>query len=219
MDLNATSLKDIERRTLRYHTADGLYQLMGGAIFAFVGGQGLIVMMVPEGPFRWFFFLLGQCVLPLPVALLALWAVQKCKARMTYPRLGYAQMRFAPLTKLRVAAVLLVAAFGSAAVAGIAFLLIRKQTTPEELALLGALLTGTIWTVFGFVAWVKERDPHHLWAAGAALASGLMAYYLKASRTGVFWVFVSMGVASLVLGTVRLRRFLRENPKAAETEA
>jgi hypothetical protein len=36
---------------------------------------------------------------------------------------------------------------------------------------------------------------------------------------GLNWAFLWLGAAALVTGVLRLRRFLRENPKVVETEA
>jgi hypothetical protein len=214
MDPDAASLKDIKRRTLRYLMADGLYQLTGGALFTFLGAQGLIVLMVPEGSLRLIYFIVGQCVLML-VALAALRVVQRLKARITYPRAGYAGID--PPSKARITAALLVGLFWSAAIPWQLVLLLRKPSY-AQLMPLAPLMVGVFWAVVTVAAWVRERDPHWLGVAAVALASGLWAYHLKAVPSGMFWVLMSMGVASLVLGTVRLRRFLREKPKPAETE-
>lgn len=52
-----------------------------------------------------------------------------------------------------------------------------------------------------------------------SLGLGVWVWRTNAGWAGLNWAFLWLGLAALVTGGVRLRRFLRENPKAAETEA
>jgi hypothetical protein len=49
-----------------------------------------------------------------------------------------------------------------------------------------------------------------------SLGLGVWVWRTKAGWAGLNWAFLWLGLVSLVLGALRLRRFLRENPKAVE---
>jgi uncharacterized membrane protein len=52
-----------------------------------------------------------------------------------------------------------------------------------------------------------------------SLGLGVWLWRAAAGWTGLSWAFLWLGIAGLALGALRLRIFLRENPKPAETEA
>jgi hypothetical protein len=210
-------LKEIERQTLRYQTSDGLYQMNTGLVFLLLGGQSVLVSALPSGSFRWTHFVASQILL-LAVALGGLWVIRKIKERITYPRVGYARMQVTPEANVRLVRAMVVAfVLGIVVVAGLAALIVRGNVSNQE-ALVSPVLA--LWiAICSFVAWTRERDPHLLWAPVMPVAAGLFLYGVKAGWKSFGWVIACYGLSFLVLGALRLRRFLRENPKLAGPEA
>jgi hypothetical protein len=57
------------------------------------------------------------------------------------------------------------------------------------------------------------------WIFLIVLGEHLSRPQVSADYRWMYWTLVCLGLVGIVLSTVRLRRFLRENPKAVETEA
>jgi hypothetical protein len=215
--MNQRELKAIERRTVRYHTSDGLYQMNAGLIFLLMGGQSVLIAALPRGSFRWSHFVASQILL-IAASFGGLWVIQKIKARITYPLVGYARMQVTPEDNVRlVRAMVAAVVLGIVVTAGLAVLIVRDSVSdpgrlaPPVLALWVAMCM--------FIAWARERDPHLLWAPVMPVAAGFYLYAVNAGWKSFGWVVVCYGLSFLVLGALRLWRFLRENPKLAETEA
>lgn len=210
-------LKDVERRTLRYQTSDGLHQMNTGLIFLLAGGLAVLVAALPKESFRWPHFVASQILL-LAVAFGGLWVIGKIKERITYPRVGYARMQVTPEANVRlVRAMVAVFVLGFVVVAGLAVLIVRGNVSNQE-ELVSPVLA--LWiAICSFVAWTRERDPHLLWAPVMPVAAGLFLFGVEAGWRSFGWVIACYGLSFLVLGALRLRRFLRENPKVAVAEA
>jgi hypothetical protein len=212
-DLEAAGLKEIERRQPKYWSGDGLPQLATGIGWLLWGGVYLIGMSLLEGkPFRAYW-----AVVTLLVAFWGItvpWALGKLKERMTYPRTGYAQM---PLKGRIGAAVYLVGLLT------VGVLLLNLVGLRIDLHGFGPFLVcGLIALAIAapaMRAWSKyDRSSVNLVTAAFWLAIVLKVRDKTPSDAAAYWALVCMGLIGIVFGVLRLRRFLRENPKAAETE-
>jgi hypothetical protein len=76
----------------------------------------------------------------------------------------------------------------------------------------GAILLGVIYVGSGF----KYRMAHYLWLGGFSAALGAWAYLRNDS---IAFVILWQGVASAVVGGIRLWRFIESHPRPVESEA
>lgn len=72
---------------------------------------------------------------------------------------------------------------------------------------------GVLLSLALLVASLRQRAPHLLALAGVALALGLALGALATGWEAANWLFVGLGAASVVVGGLRLRKFLRQNPR------
>ena len=196
--------KEIERRPQRYWNVDGLPEVVMGFLFILWGGLTLIGDALPRRPVYGIYWLVVPVVLATS-GFWGNWAIKRLKERITYPRAGFVEMRG---PRKMVAAAAAVIALGLAALIVSGGMVAIKQWIPPGCAVvmaLGFLLMG-----------VRYRMPDLLGLAAVSLGLGIWMYQTKAGFVQLNWTFVCLGAASLVLGTVRLRRFLRANPKAPE---
>jgi hypothetical protein len=214
MDPDATSLKDIERRQPKYWSMDGLPQLVTGVGWVLWGSVYLIGLSLLEGrSYRLYWGIATGCVLFWGIAVQG--AINKLKERMTYPRVGYAQM---PLSG-RIAVAVYVAALLVLGAWSLSLMDLRID--------LHGFGPFVVCGVLAFAIAVPAMQPwpkHDVsWGNLLMLAVGLAMVLKvrdKALRdSAIYWTLACMGVVSIVFGALRLRRFLRENPKVAETEA
>jgi len=217
MDLDATSLKDIERRQPKYWNMDGLPQLVTGVGWLLWGGLYLIGLSMLEGrSYRLYWGIVTGCVLLWGIAVQL--AMGKLKERMTYPRAGYAGMpiRGHGIVRRTAAGVLMLGAmtlnliglrinlhgFGTFVVCGVIALAIAEPATwpasKNHLEVVYGWILLSLAVYLAMVLQVRDKSPND---------------------AAAYWTLVCMGLIGIVFGALRLRRFLRENPKAAETEA
>ena len=199
-------LKEIERRTLKYWNVDGLPELLMGSLWVLWGGLWLAGTALPKGPAYVAFWLVVPFVLA-SSGIFSRWAVQKLKERITYPRAGYV------LTKQPRWVGVIVALASLLALAALVFGLVRGSESTLPPLLVAIVSLGL------FILAVHESNERLLILAVISLGLGVWVWRTNAGWAGLNWTFLWLGLAALVTGALRLRRFLRENPKAAETEA
>lgn len=208
MDLDATSLKDIERRQPKYWSVDGLPQLVTGVGWLLWGGVYLIGVSLLEGRSRVYWAIV--------TILVALWgiavprALGKLKERMTYPRAGYAQM---PLQG-RIGSAVYVVGVLTVLVMSLNLIGLRIDLHGFGPFLVGGLIALAI-AAQAARPWSKDATAgvYVLW-----LAILLQPRTKTPNDAAVYWALACMGLIGIVFGALRLRRFLRENPKSVETE-
>ena len=132
------------------------------------------------------------------------WTLRRLKERITLPRAGYARFKQPPAwAKVIVALAILAVVFAPVGD--------TESTRPPlvmALVSLGMLREGG-----------RARNGRFLILAAISLGLGVWVWRTRAGWIGLTWAFLWLGAAALVTGALRLRRFLRENPKVAETEA
>jgi len=208
MDLDATSLKDIERRPLTHWNADGLPQLVTGVGWLLWGGLYLIGLSLLEGrPYRAYLavvwltlFLWGYGVR---------WAIEKLKERITYPLVGYAHEK---IREAGVAVYIPLALYVGIQVAEV-------FGHGLDLHGVGSFLIGGVVALAIALPAMRPWTADIAWLFVTLLGLQLWSRPRSAGYSGMYWTLVCMGLIGIVFGALRLRRFLRENPKPAETEA
>jgi hypothetical protein len=137
------------------------------------------------------------------------WAIEKLKERITYPRVGYARMqRRRPGVT---AYTMLTLAF--------AIQFARDYVYRLELhGLVPILVCGIVAVAIALPA-MRPWTAHLAWIS--LLLLGMQSWLLQRSADyrWMYWTLVCVGLIGIVFGVLRLRRFLRENPTPAETEA
>jgi hypothetical protein len=208
MEVDAASLKGIEVRPLGYWNVDGvpgliasLGWLLWGVLYligavAFVGRSHLAYSAAVW--LTLFFWGFGVKLV-----------IEKLKERITYPRVGYAE---AKLREAGIADYIPLVLF-----AGIQF----AEAFGHRLDLQGAdsiLLGGVVALAIALPA-VRPGAANIAWLFLLVLSAHLWRPQVSADYRGMYWTLVCMGLIGIVFGALRLRRFLRENPKVAEIEA
>jgi cbb3-type cytochrome oxidase subunit 3 len=210
MHQEAAGLKEIERRQPKYWSGDGLPQLATGIGWLLWGGLYLIGLSLLEGRSYlryWATITLFLCLWGIAVP----WALGRIKERMTYPRAGYALI---PLKGSGVAAYTagaLLLGIHSLDVFGYRIIDVRGFGSFPVVVLIALAIA-----VQATRQWVRDAL---LWGFLLMLAMRLQPRAKTANDTAVYLTLVCMGGIGVVYGVLRLRRFLRENPKVAETEA
>jgi hypothetical protein len=203
-------LKDIERRQPKYWTMDGLPQSVTGIVWLLWGGVYLIGMSLLEGkPYRAYW-----AVVTLLVAFWGItisWALGELKERMTYPRAGYAQM---PL-KGRIGVAVYIVGVLTVGVMSLNLIGLRIDLHGFGPFLVGGLIALAI-AAPAMRPWSKNavEGVYVLW-----LAILLQPRARTPNDAAACWTLVRLGLVGIVVGVLRLWRFLPENPKAAETGA
>ena len=216
MEMDATGLREIERKQPKYWSVDGLPQLATGIGWLLWGGLYLIgVSLLEKRSYRVYWAISTGVVLLWGIAVQL--ALGKLKQRMTYPRAGYARIpteergiarRVAGSLMLGVMLLSLIGlridlhGFGPYLVCGvIAFAIAVPAMRPESKDHLDILYWGILLMLVVYLA-------------------RLLRLLDKTSNdAAAYWMLVCMGLIGIVFGVLRLRRFLRENPKPAETQA
>jgi hypothetical protein len=202
------SFNDIEQRTTRYWNDDGLPELLMGTLWTVWGGLWLIGTALPKSMAFVCFWLIVPPVLACS-GLFAQRALQRLKERITYPRAGYARIKRPPQwVRLTVLVVLMMA---MSAVIYTGFWKNIESTAPP-------LVVAALALAFLVMA-LHSRNGRLLILSLIAAGLGIWIWRSQAGWMGLNWTFLWLGLVALLLGGLRLRRFLRENPKVAEREA
>ena len=205
--MDQRELKDIERRSSSYWTIDGLPELLMGVLWMTWGGLWLIGTALPRGMAYTCFWL----VVPPALACFGIFGnrtLQRLKERITYPRAGYVRLKKPP------AWVVVIVVLGLSLPIAAAVLGFVSDSEDSLLPLVLAVIS------LGLLGQgVHKRNGRLLILATISLGLGVWVWRTGAGWTGLSWAFLWLGIAGLALGALRLRRFLRENPKVAETEA
>ena len=209
MDLDATRLEDIERRQPRYWSVDGLPELVASLGWLLWGSSYVLGGTLFTGrPYRVY-----SSVLWLSLWVWGFgvnWVIGKLKERLTYPRVGYASTpirapRFAPYV---VATLAMAIQFADSY--GYRLLILHS---------LGPVLIGGIVLVAIALPAMRPWTAHQAWFCLVFLGMQLWMLQRGTDYRWMCWMLVCMGLIGIVFGGLRVRRFLRENPKVAETEA
>jgi hypothetical protein len=201
------NLDDVARRPAQYWTIDGLPELMLGVVWIIWGGAWLAGQRLPhEWPWKAYWLIVPPALAMSGLAANAI--TRALKRRLTFPRAGYVEwQRPERLTAYRVAAAIVVVAATLAVVTLGAGRSDFEQRAPAAITVILAL---------SFVALsVRQRTPHHLALAAAAVALAVAVSVVTSGWDAMNWLFVALGSMCILVGGIRLARFLRTHPLPA----
>jgi hypothetical protein len=204
LPMEHVDLHEIARRPAQYWTIDGLPELTLGVLWVVWGGAWLVGGTLPHD-WRWTAY---WTIVPPALALSGVavtWVTQRLKQRITFPRAGYVAMREpAGWTRASVGAFVVLAALLLAAVTLRADGARLERTVP-------AVLTVILALSFVAIA-VRRRTPHHLALAAATVVLSVAIGTIATGWDVMNWLFVALGLLSILVGAVRLVMFLRAHP-------
>jgi hypothetical protein len=200
-------LKEIAQRPKKYWNADGVPDLVMGAVLILWGAALALPAWLHLGEWNWLW------VVMVFSSLAANAVIKKLKQHFTFPRTGYVE--WAPpsgVTKM-------VTAFLGAGVAAAFVFLMRAakvqgfmELLPPAFALLGAFM-------FLIIA-IWHKFPHYLWISALSLTLAIILIRNPMDLTNSFiLLWLSLGACICLAGGVRLYAYLRRNPRQAEDEA
>ena len=202
-------LGEVARRPIKYWSIDGLPELTMGGLWVIWGGAFLLGNALPKGPGANAYWTIVPFIL-VASSLMANRATRRLKERITFPRTGYVAMQ-----EPRMAARILTAAIAALGAAGLTALIAASRTLEWE----NVVTSGTAVVIALALAAgsLRTHAPHLLWLSAFSLLLGLVMYLVHAGYPGLNWMLVALGSASVVLGSIRLRRFLERHPRSTET--
>lgn len=202
---NASELRELETRSQRYWTIDGLPELVMGLVWLITGGAQLL--MVSLKPSLWLALL--SLVVPAALVLIGLgsrWFVERLKLRITYPRTGYVALG-GPSRR----AWILAAGIAILSAAALAAMILTGRAAGMEQVI--SPVTGVLLGLAFLLLSLLQRAPHLLALAGVALALAAAFTVLKLGWLSLGWLFLGLGLAASIVGAWRLRRYLAAHPR------
>jgi hypothetical protein len=200
-------LKEIAQRPKKYWNADGVPDLVMGAVLILWGAALALPAWLHLREWDWLWVVMVFSSLAANVV------IKKLKQHFTFLRTGYVEL--APpsgVTKM-------VTAFLAAGMAAAFVFLIRAAKVqgfmdllPPACALFGALM-------FLIIA-IWHKFPHYLWISALSLVLAIIIIRNRMDLTNSFiLLWLSLGACICLGGGVRLYAYLRRNPRQAEDEA
>lgn len=204
---NPAELRMLEGRARRYWNEDGIPECVMGLVWLLWGGLLLLEPVLPEA-LRRPYALLMPLVLVLS-GFLAQGVIRRLKARWSDPLGGY--VRHGPPGR---AAGLGAALVAIAAAAMVAYLATGSRAASMEARL--APIVGVLAALAFMVGGLRQGAPYLYALAAVALLLGLAIGSLGLGLAGLNWLLIGLGLASALLGLLRLRAFRRRwAPSAA----
>lgn len=203
--MDRPDLDEIARRPQKYWTADGLPEVVMGALWMVWGIAWLVGENLPRDQARVYWMIVPLLLVVGGVA--AIRVIKSLKARITFPRTGYVEWKEPTrAAQLATAAVAMIAA---AILAGVVLKGDAGQGRNAPVVL------GVMLSLAFLVASLRQRAPHLLALAGVALALGLAVGTIGQGWTAANWVFVGLGAATSLAGALRLASFISRHPRAS----
>jgi hypothetical protein len=200
----ARDLNEVARRPYRYWNIDGLPECTMGGVWILWGAAMIIGNSLPKGSLSTGYWM--AVPLLLVASGLAMNRVTHwLKARITFPRTGYVRM-LEPSRAVRFVSHA-IAALSAGALS--ALVVTGRASQWESVVPAG---TAIVIAVALATAAVRSRAPHLLWLSGFSLVLAGWLYVDRGGYSDLNLLLVWLGVASVVLGGIRLRRFLRRYP-------
>ena len=206
-------LNEVERRSKRYWTVDGIPEIVMGGIWILWGAA----FLVPEFLARDSRFARGYSgfvwVILLASAFAANWIMKTLKNKYTFPRAGYVQFN-EPRRSQRILTVLMGGLIAAALVPLFAISVKHQVIADVAAPAIGTLMAG------GFlIASRRQGMPHWIWLSLISLILGAALYPLKLAWVALPWYFIGMGVAFALAGSCRFRAFVRSIPLPGGSES
>jgi FtsH-binding integral membrane protein len=199
-------LDELARRPRRYWTIDGLPELTVGMLWVTWGGAWLVGTRLPHDWRSAAYWLIVAPVLAL-MGFAVNRITRRLKERITFPRAGYVEWS-KPSNRVSLGYGLAIG--GAAAV----FRVVNMSVTGGDARLERAVpLAVTVCLALSFVAVsVRQRTPHHLAVAAAAVVLALAIFSVTTGWDAMNWLFLGLGAICVLTGAIRLALFLRSHP-------
>jgi hypothetical protein len=198
-------LNEIERRPKKYWNADGVPELVMGAIWILWGVTMALPASLHLGNWLWMVLIFS--------GLAANPAIKKLKQRFTFPRTGYVEWK--PLSGVTKMVTMLLGA-GSAA----AFVFLMRAATVQGFMDLLPPACASLFALLFLSAAIWHKLPHLLVGSALSLVLAFIIIRNHMDLTSSFvLLWLSLGAGTCLMGGVRLYTYLRRNPRQREDEA
>ncbi len=209
MEMN---LKDMERRPYSYWGADGILDLVVGWVSFLIGGLWLVGLNLPRRPAVWIPFWIIAPIAFTALSLLQGRIVRRLKERTTDPRTGQIELR-APAGWTRAVGLGISLLFG----AFVTYSVFSGQglaRLPME-SIIGFGVPASLGLQFLLIGRHQRR---FLILSGICLASTISGFLRGFRYSTLLWNLVAVGLALGIMGTIRLRSYLKAHPQAGASE-
>lgn len=203
-------MADIDKITSRpneYLAETGVPQLMGGAIFFLLGSSGLVEQVLPKG------FIAQEILKWIAICCCCgvLLGTRALKQRIVFPRGGYVELW--PRPSVKVAIVAFVAGLAVIAITPLGWLghQPHMESRFEEPGF--AIVAAIMCLVSG---WKTKNTSMMGFGVYLAVIAPLL-WIPEHERERSAWLEVGVGAPLAVAGAIRLRRFLKANPRPMDT--
>ncbi len=206
-------LTEVAGRSKRYWTVDGIPEIVLGALWIVWGAGFLLQNAIPED--SRLADVGGWLILISMVAtgIAADQIIKALKNKYTFPRGGY--VKFSPPPQSQRILTMIAAALTAVVLSVLFVFASRGRFDANVLSpVFGALMA--LGFLFG------SRKPgmrHFVWFSLMSLALGGALYPLKLGWMALPWIFIVMGVPSVVAGVCRLRSYVRNIPVQGGNES
>lgn len=201
-------IKKLASRPQEYLAETGVPQIVGGLIWFFLGSSVLVQRVLPKA--------LTDRQLPVWIAIgcaaAAMLAARALKQRIVFPRGGYVQPRSRPAARSTlVAGIALVVAFGIIAI-------IWPDRVPRMESRLMAPGFALAFAIICLVSgWRQSSSAMMLFGVYLACLAPILGWMPLNNYERMSCLEVGAGVPLAVAGAVRLRSFVRANPRQVGT--
>jgi hypothetical protein len=208
------NLANVEQRIKRYWYTDGIGELVGGGMFALMGGYFAVQEFLGENSTLSGILQASLALLLIAGMFAARRLIHLLKTRLTYPRTGYVEYRVNE-RGLRMKRIL--AAGLGLVIAALAAIFVRLfQLFNSTVALTGVIVAGIL-----MVMQAKSAGLIRFYVLGAvSLATGLLLSLSglpEGYSLGLFYGL--MGLSFIVSGALTLRGYLKDNPLPLDAES
>ncbi len=199
-------LSEVEGRSRRYWTEDGIPEIVMGAIWMIWGASFLLQDAIPRDSR---FADVGGWLLLIAMVATAFagnWVIKVLKNKYTFPRGGY--VKFSPPPRSQRILTMIAAALTAVVLSVLSVFAFQGRFDANILSpAFGAVMA------LGFL--LGSRQPgmrHFVWFSLISLVLGAVLYPLKLGWMALPWIFIVMDVPSIVSGVCRFRTYVRNVP-------
>lgn len=201
-------LDETAKRPVRYWDQDGLPELMLGLLAIASSGVFLVGYALPRGTSTAQTYAQFGPILWAAASLAMRWGLKRLKERITVPRGGYAAVLSEPSPTYWAFALGVVLLVG----AGVLLLNVGAGGMPEG-TWMAAPGFATLFAAALLFGGLRYKLEHMVYLAAFSLILGAWMVRIGAGPQGGLWVMVWLGTAMALTGAVRLKKFLKTNPR------
>jgi hypothetical protein len=200
-------LDETAKRPTRYWDQDGLPEVMLGLLSIASSGVFLVGYALPRGSSTAQAYAQVGPIIWAAASLAMRWGLKKLKERITFPRSGYAAALSEPNPTYWAYAL------GVVLLVGAGVLLLNVGGGLPEGTWMAAPGFAMLFAVALLVGGLRYKLEHMIYLAAFSLILGAWMCRIGAGPQGGLWVMMWLGTAMALTGAVRLKRFLKVNPR------